>query len=58
MIRLVDKDRANYLRKLTGQNWLDARQYHISLDTSALGFDKAEDIILETLTARFKDVES
>lgn len=57
MIRLMERDRANYLRKLTGQNWLDARQYHICLDTSAIGLDKAEDIILETLEARFKDVE-
>jgi cytidylate kinase len=53
----VDQERARYLRALTGQNWLDASQYHLSLDTSAVGLEKAEDIILEVLKARVCDVE-
>jgi len=36
---------------------LDARQYHLSLDTGVLGLDKAEDIIIKTLQARFSDVK-
>jgi CMP/dCMP kinase len=53
----IDSERANYLRALTGQDWLDARQYHLSLDTSVLGLDKAEDIILYTLQSRFGDIK-
>ena len=45
----VDQERARYLRALTGQNWLNASQYHLSLDTSVVGLENAENIILETL---------
>jgi hypothetical protein len=37
---------------------LDARQYHLCLDTSALGLEKSEVIILEALHARFVDIEA
>ena len=53
----VDQERARYLRALTGQDWLDARQYHLSLDTGVLGLEKAEHIILETLQALVGEVE-
>jgi len=53
----VDQERAHYLRTLTGQNWLDATQYHLSLDTGAFGMEKAENLILEALKARVPDVE-
>ncbi|HJX36083.1 MAG TPA: cytidylate kinase-like family protein [Dehalococcoidales bacterium] len=56
LINSIDQDRGYYLKALTGQDWLDARQYHLSLDTGVLGLDKAEDIILKTLQARFGDV--
>jgi cytidylate kinase len=53
----IDSDRAKFLRALTGLDWLDATQYHLSIDTSVFGLDKAEDIILDTLHARFADVK-
>ena len=56
LINSIDQDRGYYLKALTGQDWLDARQYHLSLDTGVLGLDKAEDIIIKTLQARFSDV--
>ena len=56
LISSIDHDRGSYLRALTGQDWLDARQYHLSLDTGVLGLDKDEDIILDTFRARFNDV--
>ena len=56
LINSIDQDRGYYLKALPGQDWLDARQYHLSLDTGVLGLDKAEDIILKTLQARFGDV--
>jgi cytidylate kinase len=49
----VDRERARYLKMLTGQDWLDARQYHLSLDTGVLGMEKSEEIILETFRVRF-----
>jgi CMP/dCMP kinase len=53
----VDQERARYLKALTGQDWLDARQYHLALDTSYFGLEKAENIILEALQARIGEVE-
>jgi cytidylate kinase len=57
LINSVDQDRAQYLKALTGRDWLDATQYHLSLDTSVLGMEKAEHIIVETLHARIGDLE-
>ena len=57
LISSIDKDRASYLRAFTGQDWQDARQYHLSLDTGVLGLDKAEEIILKTLQVRFGDIK-
>jgi hypothetical protein len=37
---------------LTGQNSMDARQYHLCLDTSAVGLEVAEEIILNYFRAR------
>ena len=56
LINSIDQDRRNYLRALTGKDPLDASNYHLSLDTGIFGLDKAEDIILHTLQARFSDV--
>ena len=56
LMNSVDRERARYLKMLTGQDWLDARQYHLSLDTGLLGMEKSEAIILETFRARFGSV--
>lgn len=53
MVHSIDKSRASYLRVLTRQDWIDARQYHISLDTGVLGLEVAEDIIAAAVRARF-----
>jgi cytidylate kinase len=53
----VDQERARYLKALTGLDWLDARQYHLSLDTGVLGLEKSEAIILETFHIRFGDID-
>jgi cytidylate kinase len=58
LIESVDKERERYLRALTGQNCMDARHYHLSLDTSVVGLEAAEEIILATLRARFGDIGS
>jgi cytidylate kinase len=57
LINSIDQERARYLRALTGADGSDASLYHLCLDTSAIGLDKCELIILEALQARFSDIE-
>jgi cytidylate kinase len=57
LMNSVDQERARYLKALTGLDWLDARQYHLSLDTGVLGLEKSEAIILETFHIRFGDID-
>ncbi len=53
LIQSTDDSRADYLRVITGDDWTDARQYNISLDTSILGLEPAADIIVAVAHARF-----
>jgi len=53
MIQSTDESRASYLRVITGADWINAGQYHISLDTGALGLEPVEDIIVAATQARF-----
>lgn len=53
MVERTDHDRARYLRTLTGKDWTDARQYHLSFDTGILGLDAAEEIVMTCLRTRF-----
>ena len=53
MVQSTDSSRASYLHAKTGGDWVDARQYHISLDTSILGLELAEELITEAAKARF-----
>ena len=57
LIASIDKERDHYLRALTGQNCKDARHYHLSLDTSLVGLEAAEEIVLATFRARFGNIE-
>lgn len=45
-----DKERALYHHTATGQEWLDATRYDISLKTSAVGLDSCVDLILKYLS--------
>jgi len=58
LIESVDQERERYLRTFTGQNCMDARNYHLSLDTSSTGLEAAEEIILAAFRARFGDIRS
>jgi CMP/dCMP kinase len=49
MINQNDKDRSLYCKTFTGKEWVDARNYDLSLDTGKLGFDKCTEIILDYL---------
>ena len=41
----VDATRARYVRNLFNTDWLDARNYDLSIDTGRLGVDKAAELI-------------
>lgn len=45
--RIKDKDdrRKAYYKHYTGRNWGDVQHYHISLDTSVLGFEQCAEIV-------------
>jgi cytidylate kinase len=53
MIHSSDESRATYLRFVTGEDWENATQCHISLDTGILGLELAENIILLAVHERF-----
>lgn len=52
LIDRIDRERTRYLRVFTGKDWMNACQYHLCIDTGAVGLDAAEDIILAALQAR------
>jgi cytidylate kinase len=56
LINSIDRERAGYLRTLTGHDWLDARQYHLCLDTGAVGLEKTEELIITAFQARFSEI--
>lgn len=57
MIDETDLKRAQYMFALTGKNWTDIRQYHLSIDTGSLGFDAAEELIYSALHSRFGEID-
>jgi cytidylate kinase len=49
MISKSDSERSRYHHMLTGKEWLDARQYDLSIDTSKIGVDNGVQFILQYL---------
>jgi cytidylate kinase len=47
----IDSERARYIRALYNADWLDARNYHLSLDVARLGIDKSVDLIWSAAAA-------
>jgi cytidylate kinase len=52
LINRTERERARYLREFTKQDGMDASRYHLCLNTSAIGFESAENIILTALQGR------
>lgn len=48
----VDAYRAAYYKRYTGQEWMDARNYDLSLNSSVLGFDGTVEAIVAYLAVR------
>lgn len=46
-IRKIDKHRADFYKYYTGNEWNNAKNYDLSLNTSKLGFDKCVEVIKE-----------
>lgn len=51
----TDKFRGDFYRYYTGREWSDARNYHLCLDSSRLGFDGCVEAIEEYIKVRFKE---
>jgi len=45
MIERSDQYRSRYIRALTGLDWFDTRNYHLTIDTAKLDFATAEEMI-------------
>jgi CMP/dCMP kinase len=56
LINTTDKARATYFRKFTGQDWVDARQYHLCFDTGKVELDLIGEIVLDYIRRKYGDV--
>ena len=45
-VRDSDRQRASFMRALTGTDWCDARQYDLAIDTSTVGIEAATALVL------------
>jgi len=46
MIERTDSNRRRYVQTICNRSWYDARNYHLSIDISRAGFEKAEEAIV------------
>lgn len=51
-IEKIDRARAQYYRYYTGQDWYDARNYDLCLNSAVLGFDRTTEAIRSYLNIR------
>jgi CMP/dCMP kinase len=54
LIKINDQERASYINSLTKQNWLDARNYDLCVNTSAVGWDCAVDLAEKCVRVKLK----
>ncbi|HEY3328887.1 MAG TPA: cytidylate kinase-like family protein [Capsulimonadaceae bacterium] len=52
-IAQTDRERAQYIRAVTGREISDATQYDLCIDTGALGLEETEKMIVEYVRTRF-----
>ena len=53
-IERIDKERSNYYKHYTNQEWGDKRNYEICLDTSRIGVDECIDLLENYIKTRIK----
>ena len=54
-IRRIDKRRAEYYRCFTGQDWQDARNYDLCLNTGRMSWEQCRDLVRACMRIRFED---
>ncbi|HHT21969.1 MAG TPA: cytidylate kinase-like family protein [Bacteroidales bacterium] len=47
-----DRERLMYIKKFTNQDWANAKNFDLAIDTSKVGFDNALEIILKYIKSR------
>lgn len=52
MIDTNDRERGDYIRAFTKQDWTDARLYDLSVNTTSIGIDRAAELALEAIKAK------
>jgi len=57
MIRTNDRERSEYIRTFTKQNWLDVRLYDICINTTSVGLDCAADLAENCIRAKLRLTE-
>lgn len=55
MISVIDKSRMEYYKYYTGEDWDNARNYDLSLNSGNLGYDKCVKIVSDYIQVRFAD---
>lgn len=45
----MDRERRRFIREMTGADWTDARNYHLSIDTGRVDFASAEEMVLKLM---------
>ncbi len=46
LVEDMDRERGKFIRAMTGADWTDARNYHLSIDTGRVDFVSAEEMVL------------
>lgn len=54
LIKESDKDRLHYYNMLSGNNWFEALQYDLCIDTGKMNFDTIEEVIMQCIKSRFE----
>jgi cytidylate kinase len=53
MITKIDLERSQHYHEFTGDEWKDATQYDLSIDTGKMGVEKSSELILKYIELRF-----
>ena len=54
MVQDADRSRARFIKAVAGVDWTDLHVYDLTIDTAALGFEAAIEIIARAVDARFE----
>lgn len=55
LMEKADSARADYYNYFTGREWGSAANYHLSLNTSGISMDQAEELVVTYIRSRFPD---